>query len=159
MLLDPLHAKLHAKLHAQILLHAPLHANYMLNYMLNYMPLHAAQSYYLFHYMPIPCSITWFITCHYIQHHPITCSITCQLHAQLHDSLHTQLPTITCIAWHEPMITCFLEDSRRRLRRLMRGLLERILFSCPEHENTGLESVWIIKYSLTWTGACDMLCH
>ena len=59
MLLDPLHAKLHAKLHAQILLHAPLHANYMLNYMLNYMPLHAAQSYYMFHYMPITCSIIW----------------------------------------------------------------------------------------------------
>ena len=159
MLLDPLHAQLHAQLHAKILLHAPLHANYMLNYMLNYMPLHAAQSYYMFHYMPITCSITWFITCHYIQHHPITCSITWHLHAQLHDSLHTQLPTITCIAWHEPMIMCFLEDSRCRLQWLMRGLLERILFSCPEHENTGLESVRIIKYSLTWTGACDMLCH
>ena len=43
------------------------------------------------------------------------------------------------------MITCFLEDSLRRLRRFMRGLLQRILFSCPEHENTGLESVRIIK--------------
>ena len=125
--------------------------HYMLYYMLNYM----LKSYYMLHYMPTTCSITCSITCHYMQHNPITC----QLHAQLHDSLHTQLPTITCIAWHEPMITCFLEDSRRRLRRLMRGLLERILFSCPEHENTGLESVWIIKYSLTWTGACDMLCH
>ena len=125
--------------------------HYMLNYMLNYM----LKSYYMLHYMPTTCSITCSITCHYMQHNPITC----QLHAQLHDSLHTQLPTITCIAWHEPMITCFLEDSRRRLRRLMRGLLERILFSCPEHENTGLESVRIIKYSLTWTGACDMLCH
>ena len=115
--------------------------HYMLNYMLNYM----LKSYYMLHYMPTTCSITCSITCHYMQHNPITCSITCQLHAQLHDSLHTQLPTITCIAWHEPMITCFLEDSRRRLRRLMRGLLERILFSCPEHENTGLESVRIIK--------------
>ena len=83
------------------------------------------KSYYMLHYMPTTCSITCSITCHYMQHNPITC----QLHAQLHDSLHTQLPTITCIAWHEPMITCFLEDSRRRLRRLMRGLLERILFS------------------------------
>ena len=125
--------------------------HYMLNYMLNYM----LKSYYMLHYMPTTCSITCSITCHYMQHNPITC----QLHAQLHDSLHTQLPTITCIAWHEPMITCFLEDSRRRLRRLMRGLLERILFSCPEHENTGLESVRTIKYSLTWSGACDMLCH
>ena len=125
-----LHDQLHAIACSTVLLHAPLHANYMINYMLDYM-----------------------------QHHSITCFITWQLHNQLHDLLHTQLPTITCIAWHEAMITCFLEDSRRRLRRLMRGLLERILFSCPEHENTGLESVWIIKYSLTWTGACDMLCH
>ena len=110
----------------------------MLNYMLNYM----LKSYYMLHYMPTTCSITCSITCHYMQHNPITC----QLHAQLHDSLHTQLPTITCIAWHEPMITWFLEDSRRRLRRLMRGLLERILLSCPKHENTGLESVRIMKH-------------
>ena len=128
--------------------------HYMLNYMLNYM----LKSYYMLHYMPTTCSITCSITCHYMQHNPITC----QLHAQLHDSLHTQLPTITCIAWHEPKITCFLcclphsrippslsadcgQDSHRPLRRLMRGLLERILSSCPEHENTGLESVRIIK--------------
>ena len=132
--------------------------HYMLNYMLNYM----LKSYYMLHYMPTTCSITCSITCHYMQHNHITCSITCQLHAQLHDSLHTQLPNITWIAWHEPKITCFLcclpqsrippslsagcgQDSHRPLRRLMRGLLERILSSCPEHENTGLESVRIIK--------------
>ena len=37
------------------------------------------------------------------------------------------------------------QDSRYRLRRLMRGLLERILLSCPKHENTGLESVRIME--------------
>ena len=111
------------------------------------------------------CSITWLITCHYIQHHPITCSITWHLHAQLHDSLHTQLRTITCIAWHaiswahDPVFPAppstakessslsagGAQDSRYRLRRLMRCLLERILLSCPKHENTGLESVRIME--------------
>ena len=108
---------------------------------------------------------TWSITCHYMQHYPIACSITCQLHDQLHDSLHTLLPNITCIAWHEiswahdpvfpaPPSTAkessslsagSARDSRRLLRRLMRGLRDRVLLSCPEHENTGLESVRIIK--------------
>ena len=31
---------------------------------------------------------TWSITCHYMQHCPITCSITCQLHDQLRAWLH-----------------------------------------------------------------------
>ena len=137
------------------------------------MPLHAALSYYMLHYMPITWSITWFITCDYmpVQHHSITCSITWQLHNQLHDLLHTQLPTITCIKWHEiswahdhvflvppstpkksPSLSASgAQDSRRRLRRLMRGLLERILLSCPEHENTGLGPVRIIKALCLWT--------
>ena len=127
-----LHDQLHAITCSTVLLHAPLHANYMINYVLDYM-----------------------------QHHSITCYITWQLHDQLHDSLHTQLPTITCIEWHgiswahdhvflvppstpkkSPSLSASgAQDSRRRLRQLMRGLLERILLSCHKHENTGLESV------------------
>ena len=132
-----LHDQLHAITCSTVLLHAPLHANYMINYMLDYM-----------------------------QHHSITCSITWQLHNQLHDLLHTQLPTITCIEWHEiswahdhvflappstpkksPSFSASgAQDRRRRLWRLVRGLLERILLSCPKHENTGLESVRIMKH-------------
>ena len=127
-----LHDQLHAITCSTVLLHAPLHANYMINYMLDYM-----------------------------QHHSITCSITWQLHNQLHDLLHTQLTTITCIEWHKiswahdhvflappstpkksPSFSASgAQDRRRRLWRLMRGLLERILLSCHKHENTGLESV------------------
>ena len=137
-----LHDQLHAITCSTVLLHAPLHANYMINYMLDYM-----------------------------QHHSITCSITWQLHNQLHDLLHTQLPTITCIELHEiswahdhvflvqpstpkkpPSLSASgAQDSRRRLRQLMRGLLERILLSCPKHENTGLESVRIIKALCLWS--------
>ena len=38
-----------------------------------------------------------------------------------------------------------VELAIRDLRGLMRGLLERILLSCPKHENTGLESVRIME--------------
>ena len=146
-----LHDQLHAITCSTVLLHAPLHANYMINYMLDYM-----------------------------QHHSITCSITWQLHNQLHDLLHTQLPTITCIEWHKiswahdhvflappstpkksPSFSASgAQDRRRRLWRLMRGLLERILLSCPKHENTGLESVRIMKHGRSnskWVGESNPL--
>ena len=128
----------------------------------------------MLHYIPTTWSITWFFTWDYMQHHSITCSITWQLHDQLHDSIHTQLPTITswCTAWHEiswvhdhvflvqpftpkksPSLSASCaQDRRRRLWRLMRGLLERILLSCPKHENTWLESVRIIKAPHLFSG-------
>ena len=182
----------------------------MLNYML--------KSYYMLHYLLITCSITCFITCS-----------TIPLHVPLHDNyminymIHYILNYLPLHAWHEiswahdhmflvppstpkksPSLSASgAQDSRRRLRQLMRGLLERILLSCHKHENTGLESVRIMKhglsnskwvgesnplqkskwvgesnppqnskwvgesnrshatraYSLTWTCACDMLCH
>ena len=166
--------------------------SHYMHYMLCYMLIACSIIYYRLHYMPT----TWSITCHYMQHHPITCSITCQLHDQLHDSLHV----ITCstiplhvplhdnciinymihyllnylplYAWHEiswahdhvflappstpkksPSLSASgAQDRRRRLRRLMRGLLERSLLSCPKHENTGLESVRIIKAPHLFSG-------
>ena len=42
------------------------------------------------------------------------------------------------------------------LRGLMRGLLERILFSRPKHENTGLESLSIIQILTQITNNCTV---
>ena len=127
---------------------------------------------YMQHY-PITCSIT--CQSHDQLHdslHVITCS-TIPLHhdVPLHDNyiinymIHYILNYLPLYAWHEiswapdqvflappstpkksPSLSASCaQDCRRRLLRLMRGLLERILLSCPKHENTGLESVRIIK--------------